>query len=154
MSKAKHYVPEGSQTLTPQLIVKDAKKTAQFLVDVFGGEKLAEYPGPDGKSIMWAVVKVGESRILLADASPRAKATTANLFVYVPDVDGTVAKAKDRGATELSPAADMFWGDRWALLADADGNQWQVATHVEDLTPAEIGERMKKMAAAHQTAQA
>ncbi|MBX3191536.1 MAG: VOC family protein [Labilithrix sp.] len=148
MSTAKHFIPDGSQQLMAQLIVKDAKKTAAFLADAFGGEKIAEYPGPDGKGVMWAMVKVGDSRILLADASGFATPTRANIFVYVPDVDAALGRARERGAKILQPAADMFWGDRWALVEDPDGNHYQIATHIEDLTPAEIGQRMKGAAQA------
>jgi hypothetical protein len=37
----------------------------------------------------------------------------------------------------------MFWGDRYGVLADPFGHLWSIATHKEDLTPEEIGKRMK-----------
>jgi hypothetical protein len=41
------------------------------------------------------------------------------------------------------PLADMFWGDRYGVLADPFGHLWSIATHKEDLTPEEIGKRMQ-----------
>lgn len=108
---------------------------------MFGAEKLAEYSGPDGKSVIWAMLKLGESRVLVADAVGFAPATRSNIFVYVRDVDSTVDRAKARGAKVVTPPSDMFWGDRWAIVEDSDGNPYQIATHIEDVTPQEIGER-------------
>jgi PhnB protein len=36
----------------------------------------------------------------------------------------------------------MFWGDRFGKLRDPFGHEWAVATHVEDVAPAEMGRRM------------
>jgi len=40
---------------------------------------------------------------------------------------------------------DMFWGDRWSLVTDPFGHQWQIATHKEDLTEDEMRTRMAAM---------
>jgi hypothetical protein len=37
----------------------------------------------------------------------------------------------------------MFWGDRWGMVEDPFGNQWQIATHVEDVSPDDMAKRMK-----------
>jgi PhnB protein len=39
------------------------------------------------------------------------------------------------------PLADMFWGDRYGVLADPFGHAWSLATHKEDLTAEEIDRR-------------
>ena len=39
------------------------------------------------------------------------------------------------------PAADMFWGDRYAKVADPFGHEWGLATHKENLSAREIGRR-------------
>jgi hypothetical protein len=41
------------------------------------------------------------------------------------------------------PLADMFWGDRYGKLKDPFGHEWSMATHVKDLSPAEMDEAMK-----------
>ncbi len=45
----------------------------------------------------------------------------------------------------MAPPVDMFWGDRWSLVADPFGHQWQIATHKEDLTQEEMQARMAAM---------
>jgi uncharacterized glyoxalase superfamily protein PhnB len=63
----------------------------------------------------------------------------------VPDVDAAVGRAVEAGGKVLAPVADMFWGDRWGMVADPSGNVWQVATHTENVTPDEMQARMAKM---------
>jgi uncharacterized glyoxalase superfamily protein PhnB len=36
------------------------------------------------------------------------------------------------------PAADMFWGDRYAVVEDPFGHKWSLATHQRDLSHQEI----------------
>jgi PhnB protein len=101
--------------------------------------------GADGASIMHAYVKIGDSVVFLSDAGGFAKPTTANLFLYVTDVDQAVEQATRAGAKVLAPVSDMFWGDRWGMLKDPFGNTWQIATHVEDVSPEEMQRRMANL---------
>jgi PhnB protein len=67
------------------------------------------------------------------------------LHLYVPDVDATIAKATAAGAIVKSQAEDKFYGDRMGTLQDPFGHTWHVATHIEDVLPAEIERRMTAM---------
>jgi len=40
---------------------------------------------------------------------------------------------------------DMFWGDRYGKFEDGFGHEWSVATHIKDVTPAEMEQAMKAM---------
>ena len=40
------------------------------------------------------------------------------------------------------PPVDMFWGDRYSKLVDPFGHHWSIAEHLEDLTSAQVQERM------------
>jgi PhnB protein len=68
--------------------------------------------------------------------------------MYVEDVDAVVEKAVDAGATVTMEAADQFWGDRMGSITDPFGHNWSLATHVEDVTPAQVAERAKEAFAA------
>jgi PhnB protein len=39
------------------------------------------------------------------------------------------------------PLSDQFWGDRYGLLSDKWGNRWAIASHKEDVPPAEMRKR-------------
>jgi uncharacterized glyoxalase superfamily protein PhnB len=134
-------VPKGYGTVQVSLNLSDARGAIEFMKKAFGGKLRAMMPGQDGK-IMHAEVKIGDSLVLLSD-SVQEPPRPANLFMYVPSVDKTFAKAVKAGAKVIMPVSDMFWGDRWGRLEDAYGNRWSIATHVEDVSP----KQMKKRAA-------
>ena len=54
-------------------------------------------------------------------------------------------RALRAGARELKPVMDQFYGDRSGQLEDPFGHLWRVATHKEDLTPAEMQKRQQAM---------
>ena len=41
----------------------------------------------------------------------------------------------------MARVADMFWGDRYGSVQDPFGNVWGLATHTEDVPPAEMKRR-------------
>jgi uncharacterized glyoxalase superfamily protein PhnB len=143
MPKSNRPIPEGLHSLTPQLVVKDATKLVDFLKSAFGASVMHVMPGPDGKGVMHGAARVGDSTVFFCDVPGFAKPTTANLFLYVPDVDAAFARATSAGAKPAAPVTDMFWGDRWGMVEDPFGNTWQIATHVEDVSPDEMAKRMK-----------
>lgn len=50
------------------------------------------------------------------------------MFVYVDDVDETVQALIAAGYTMLKPPANLPWGDRFAYVADPDGNPVAVSS--------------------------
>ena len=66
------------------------------------------------------------------------------LHLYVKDVDDTVRRAEAAGAKVLMPPADQFYGDRAGRISDPFEHIWALATHKEDLSPAEVDRRMKE----------
>jgi len=151
MAKAKNYLPDGYRTVTPYLVIRDAAKAIEFYKKAFGATESSRMPMPDGK-IAHAEIKIGDSMIMISDEnlawgtkSPQTlNGSPVGIFLYVPDVDATCKQALASGATEVMPVSDQFWGDRYGKVLDPFGHQWNIATHVEDLTPEEIGERAAK----------
>ncbi len=147
-------VPEGYHSVTPYLVVDGTAKAIEFYERAFGAKKIMAMPGPGGK-IMHAEIKIGDSVIMLGDEFPEMGSrgpktlggTPASLFLYVDDVDTLYQGAIAAGATAEQPPQDAFWGDRWGSLHDPFGHRWQLATHKEDLTPAEMQQRAAAAAA-------
>lgn len=144
-------IPAGYPSVTPYLVVKGAAAAIDFYKKAFGATELLRLPLPDGK-VAHAEVKIGDSPVMLADENeafrgphPGAGAPVS-LMAYVPDVDRVFAQALAAGAKEMRPLADQFYGDRLGTLVDPFGHVWSLATHVEDVTPDEIGRRFAKMA--------
>ncbi|HKQ63000.1 MAG TPA: VOC family protein [Candidatus Polarisedimenticolaceae bacterium] len=143
---ASRPVPEGMNTLTAHLWFSgNCRQAVDFYQRAFGAEPAGPVAsGPDGKSVMHAMLKLGNSHIMLADAWPgqweQAPQTgsTAGLFVYVEDCDKLFARAVQAGCETILPMADMFWGDRMGKLKDPYGHCWGIATHKWEMTPEEV----------------
>ena len=67
--------------------------------------------------------------------------TATNLHLYVDDADKAYQRAIDAGCTVKAPLMDAFWGDRFGKVTDPFGHEWGIATHVEDVEPAEMEKR-------------
>jgi PhnB protein len=152
MAPAKKPIPEGFHTVTPSLVVNDAAKAIDFYKRALGAQELVRMPGPDGR-IMHAELKIGDSIIFLADempqpGSPRSPQTlggvTGTIQLYVSNVDQLFQQAIAAGGKETMAVADQFWGDRWGSFVDPFGQSWGIGTHKEDLSPAEMQERMQQ----------
>ena len=142
-------IPEGFHTLTPYLVIKGASEAIEFYKRAFGAQEKVRMPGPDGKSVMHAELKIGDSPLMLADEFPDMGSlgphgiggTSVVIHVYVDDADAVFNQAVAAGAQVKMPLQDMFWGDRYGQITDPFGHRWSVATHKEDLTPEEMGKR-------------
>lgn len=139
-------VPKGFQTLTPNLTVRDSIAAIKFYKRVFKATQTVLMRGPDGKSVVHAELRIGNSVIMLNDENPHwnnlspetLKGSGSSVFVYLPDVDATFKRAVAAGAKPVMPPEDMFWGDRMGKFTDPSGHVWAVATHIKDMTPAQI----------------
>src|SRR5215204_1238874 len=113
------YIPKGYHNVTPSLAFKGADAAIVWYKNVLGAQQRMRMEGPD-KKIMHAELAIGDSMIFLAEENPEyknksAKSTNGNsvsLHVYVQDVDDTIKKAVQNGATLTMPATDQFYGDR------------------------------------------
>ena len=56
-----------------------------------------------------------------------------------------IARAVELGAARQRPAQDQFYGDRDGYIIDPFGHGWTVASHVEDVTPDELTQRMAEL---------
>lgn len=106
-------------------------------------------PGPGGKGVMHAEVRIGNSTVMLSEENPQWYMKSAETFggspasmhIYVDDVDAAFQRALDAGCTQVAPLMDMFWGDRYGKVVDPFGYQWGIATHVENVPEEELKKR-------------
>ena len=142
-------IPDGYHAVTPYLCVRGAATAIDFYAKAFGAEEVMRLTMPGGV-VCHAEVKIGDSRVMLADEMPEwgnkgpqsLGGTPTGFCVYVTDVDAVFAQAAAAGATVERPVADQFYGDRSGTVLDPFGHKWTIATHKEDLSPAEMQARM------------
>ena len=67
--------------------------------------------------------------------------------LYVPDCDAVFQSAVAAGAHATMPLTDMFWGDRFGVVADPFGQVWGIATHVRDVSPEDMRKAAEEFAA-------
>ena len=143
-------IPAGYHSVTPYLVLDGAAKAIDFYKQAFDATELFRMPMPDGK-VAHAEIKIGNSPVMLADASEEFKGpssfggTPVSLMIYVEDVDRVFRQALAQGATQLRPVVDQFYGDRSGTLVDPFGHVWTVATHIEDVSSEEMERRMAQM---------
>ena len=141
-------IPEGYRVLTPYLAIDGATAAIDYYRRVFGAKVRLRMDMPGGR-IAHAELVIGDSVLMLADEfepmeflGPKKRGgTTVSMHLYVKDCDAVVAKAIGAGATLQRPVQDQFYGDRNGTITDPFGHSWSIATHKEDLTPAQMKKR-------------
>jgi PhnB protein len=149
--KVKH-IPEGWHAVTPYLVVKDAARAIEFYGKAFGAKELMRLAEPGGR-IGHAEIKIGGDHVMLADEYPKQGhrspqslgGSPVRIHLYVEDVDAVASRAVEAGAKTLMPVADQFYGDRSSSIEDPFGHIWIIATHKEDMTPAEMQKRFEAL---------
>jgi len=154
MSKSTPPIPPGYENLIPHLVCERCSEAIEFYKKAFGAQEINRTPAPDGRRIMHASIRIGNSFVFLVDdfpefcegksQSPRGlKGTPVTIHHYVENCDAAIKRAQDAGATVVMPARDMFWGDRYGVVTDPYGHKWSFATHLKDPTPDEMRAAMK-----------
>ena len=151
--KAPKPIPDGMYTITPCLFFSgDCAAAIEFYQKVFGAEPVSPpVPWPGGKGIMHAMLKIGDSRIMMNDVPPESwehgptESTSAGMFLYVDDCDAVYNKAVENGCRVMVPLDDAFWGDRFGKVIDPFGHTWAIATWQWIYTSEEMGQKQREM---------
>lgn len=139
-------IPDGYHSVTPTLTISGASDAIEFYKKAFDAKEVYRFPGPDGKSIMHAEIRIGDSAIMLCDEmlemgclSPKSTGGPSGaIYLYVNDADSVFSKAISVGAQSLMPLFDGFWGDRVGILVDPFGHRWTIATRKKEMSLEEI----------------
>jgi PhnB protein len=121
------HQPAGYPTVSVYMMADGAEHVIDFVTDVLGGEIIMRIDRDDG-SLMHGSLRLGDSVIMLADATEDAPAFPVWLHVYVPDVDATYQRALEKGAKPVQEPSEQGDGDRRGGVKDPVGNTWWIAT--------------------------
>jgi len=141
--------------VSPMLTVGDGAAAIDFYVKAFGAEELGRVPGPDGKKLFHAALRINGALVMLNDDFPEmndGKSATpealggspVTVHLTVTDVDTKFQQAIDAGATVVMPLDDMFWGDRYGELRDPFGHLWSMGQPMREVSQDEIDDAIKQ----------
>jgi uncharacterized glyoxalase superfamily protein PhnB len=119
--------PEGYHTITPYFTVPDADQLIAFLQAVFEGQVVKQDRDDDGR-IRHARVRIGDSVIMLNEASAEYPANHSQVHVYIADVEATFTRALEEGASAIMTPNRRPYGNRMAGVRDPCGNTWWIAS--------------------------
>ena len=135
-------IPEGYQNVIPFLVCTGADKVIDFCQKVFDA-KVMDISKDDKGVIMHASIQIRDSAVMLSEGNEKFPAYSTMMYLYVENCDEVYKRGLDAGGKSLREPTNEFYGDRTSGFTDPSGNQWWVATHVEDVSPEEIAKKMQ-----------
>lgn len=115
-------IPPQYNRLMPYLIIPDAPGFIAFMKEVFAAREQVLVPRSEG-IIMHGELRMGDSVIMFADATPEFAARPAGMFIYVEDVRDTYSKAMAAGAISVMEPGQQSYGFTCGFK-DPFGNDW------------------------------
>jgi len=131
-------IPAGWHSVTPRLVANDPAQLVEFLKQAFAATGTYNQNRP-------SEIRIGDSIVMVSGITEGVPSNPAYLYLYLADVDAAYARALKGGAISIDAPRDMHYGDRRATIRDPAGNTWQIATHIDDVAPAEIEARLGKV---------
>ncbi|EHI11548.1 VOC family protein [Mycolicibacterium thermoresistibile] len=146
---------EFQPEVMPHLTVSDAAAAIDFYVRAFGAEELGRVPGPDGKKLYHAAVRINGATVMLQDDYPEMTGgrsmtpealggSPVTIHLVVTDIDARFQRAVDAGATVVMNLEDAFWGDRYGVLRDPFGHMWSMGQPVREVSAEEIAAAVRQ----------
>lgn len=140
-------ISDQYRRITPTLVVNGAARALEYYAEVFDTTERMRFPGPGG-TIAHAELVLGDSVLIVEDPStdPETKApagarlegSPTSLYVFVDDVDATIERAVELGATQVRAPQDQSYGERAGFIVDPFGHGWTIASHAGDVAREEM----------------
>ena len=119
------FKPEGHNSLSPYLIVDDARTTLDFIKGVFDAEPGLIQHGEDG-SIAHAEIRIDDTILMVGQF--KDSGSVAHIHVYVPDVRHTFELARKAGGKSVQEPIQKDDPDLRGGIIDSSGTTWWLST--------------------------
>ncbi len=128
-------------SVSPYLIVSDAREAIAFYVDVLGAVPIGDIYVGDDSRVGHAELQFGSTTLMLADEYPEMGfvgplslgGTPVTLHYEVPDAAVTVGRAKVAGATIEREVTEQVHGSLQGAIRDPWGHRWIVSTPLPEM---------------------
>lgn len=132
-------VPEGLPTISI-LATAEGDELYAFLEQVFEATLLDKHDARDGRPAYMSI-RIGDS-VISVMRPLEDQPTRSALYVYVRDVDAVHRRAIEAGARSVQAPTHAIHGDRLATVTDPFGNQWTIASRIEQISIKELHRRL------------
>jgi PhnB protein len=131
------------------LAVSDAAGFIDWCKRALGATEVSRHSMQGSSKIMHAEVKIGNTKMMIADEYPQGGCKSATTIggtpiifnLNVDNADAAMKRAVEAGAQTTMPVADQFWGARYGQFNDPFGNAWAVNQTTEQLSEEELARR-------------
>jgi len=140
------FRPCGYSNVIASLSIENATKGMEWYKQAFNAEIRSSHMDPTGNKLMHGEIKIGDSIVFVSDifADWGGSLSHSSFYLYVPDVDASYKQAISCGAKSKYEPKDQFWGDRTADITDPYGQRWTIATHLKEVTGAQLQEAQQE----------
>jgi uncharacterized glyoxalase superfamily protein PhnB len=133
------YDPErGYPRVVPYLLYADPSAAVRWLTDVLGLREVIRFTTPDGM-VGHAELERGGHIVAVGVKGMGFGTVNSVTLVFVDDVDATCDRAVIAGGSVVMVARDQPWGLRQAVVADPEGQRWEISQHLRDVPAEEWG---------------
>jgi uncharacterized glyoxalase superfamily protein PhnB len=129
----------GYPTVVPYVLYQDPAAAARWLTHVLGFHEAIRFTTPDSGTVGHLELTRDGAVIMLGLAGSRFGTTSSVTLVFVDDVDAACARATSTGGSVLDGPTDQPWGLRQAVVADPEGQRWELSQHLVDVQPGAWG---------------
>ncbi|MPZ97890.1 MAG: hypothetical protein GEU80_00910 [Dehalococcoidia bacterium] len=134
------YDPKrGYPSVAPYLLYEDRARATQWLTEVLGMTEALRHSMPDAGNPGHVELLHGDLIVMLGAKGSRFGEVSSITLVFVDNVDATCERAVVRGGRVIEAPVDQPWGLRQAVVADPEGQRWEVTEHLRDAPAAEWG---------------
>jgi PhnB protein len=133
-------IPDGLPTI-PIIATMQGSEMYGFLEQAFDATLLDRHDAPGGEPA-YMTIRIGDSIVSVMRPLDEGQPTRSAFYVYVPDVDDSYRRAVSAGARSIQEPAAVVHGDRMATVIDPFGNQWTVASRLEQISVEELHRRL------------
>lgn len=129
----------GYPRVAPYVLYRDPLAAARWLCEVLGFRQAIRFTVPDGGPVGHIELERGGAVIILGLAGSRFGNTSSITLVFVDDVAAACTRATTAGGALLENPQEQPWGLRQAVVADPEGQRWELSQHLRDVDPAGWG---------------